>query len=37
MIDSWGNMVADNGILIDVKSIFRKSHFLRTNINHKRI
>ena len=36
-IDSWGNMVGDNGILIDVKSIFRKSHFSRTNINHKRI
>ena len=36
-IDSWRNMVGDNGILIDVKSIFGKSHFSRTNINHKRI
>lgn len=36
-IDSWENMVAENGIVIDVKSIFNKLYFSSIQINHKRI
>tara|TARA_A100000164_G_scaffold80947_1_gene68632 strand:+ start:606 stop:1895 length:1290 start_codon:yes stop_codon:yes gene_type:complete len=36
-IDSWKDMVVENGIVIDVKSIFNKSYFLGTQINHKRV
>ena len=36
-IDSWKNMVAENGIVIDVKSIFNKLYFSSIQINHKRI
>ena len=36
-INSWKNMVAENGVVIDVKSIFNKLYFSSIRVNHKRI
>ncbi len=36
-IDSWKDMVVENGVVIDVKSIFNKLYFSSIQITHKRI